>query len=198
MKKDQSKLILASASPRRRELMERLGRPFVSEASQVDESVPKEITAEETAEYLSKIKAWDVFNRHRGESLTVIGSDTIVIENGIIYGKPHTKEQAFNMLKALSGRTHEVRTGVTIINGIGGDKNPKHISFTNTAEVEFHELTDDEIRAYIETGEPMDKAGAYGIQGQGALFIKKIDGDYYTIMGFPISQIYREMRENDF
>lgn len=190
-------LILASASPRRRELMGRLGRPFVSETSHVEEIVPENVRPEDTAQYLSGIKAEDIFNTHKGEDVTVIGSDTIVILDGKIYGKPHSEEQAFQMLRELSGRIHEVRTGVTVIKGIGGEKIEKRISFTNAARVEFFELTDDEIKAYIETGDPMDKAGAYGVQGQGALFIKRIDGDYYTIMGFPISQIYREMREND-
>ena len=101
------------------------------------------------------------------------------------------------MLKELSGRVHEVLTGVTIMKGKGGETVEKCISFTNAAKVEFFELTDEEIKAYIETGDPMDKAGAYGIQGDGALFIKRIDGDYYTIMGFPISRIYREMREHE-
>ena len=192
-----AELILASASPRRRELMTRLGRAFVSEASGVEEKVPETLKPEETAQYLSKIKAEDIFNAHKGESVTVIGSDTIVMEGGRIYGKPHSKEEAFEMLKELSGRVHEVLTGVTIMKGKGGETVEKCISFTNAARVEFFELTDEEIKAYIETGDPMDKAGAYGIQGDGALFIKRIDGDYYTIMGFPISRIYREMREHE-
>ena len=189
--------ILASASPRRRELMLRLGRPFVSETSNVEEIIPEGLPAEETAQYLSGIKAEDIFMKHKDENVTVIGSDTIVIENGRIYGKPHSKKEAFDMLKELSGKTHEVRTGVTILSGIGGKEPEKRISFTNTAEVEFYELSDDEVNAYIETGEPMDKAGAYGIQGQGALFIKGIKGDYYTIMGFPISQINREVKNHN-
>ncbi len=192
-----AKLILASASPRRRELMTRLGRAFISEASGVEETVPETLKPEETAQYLSGIKAEDIFNAHKGEDVTVIGSDTIVMEDGRIYGKPHSKEEAFEMLRALSGKVHEVHTGVTIIKGTGGENIEKNISFTNVARVEFFELTDEEIRAYIETGDSMDKAGAYGIQGDGALFIKRIDGDYYTIMGFPISRICREMREHE-
>lgn len=189
--------ILASASPRRRELMSRLGRPFVSETSHVEEIVPEGLPAADTAQYLSGIKAEDIFMRHKGEDITVIGSDTIVIENGRIYGKPHSVREAFDMLKDLSGKIHEVRTGVTILSGKGGEAPSKRISFTNAARVEFYDLTDEEIMAYIETGEPMDKAGAYGIQGQGALFIKGIEGDYYTIMGFPISQINRELKKNE-
>ena len=185
---EDGRLILASASPRRRELMEKLGAGFTVEVSEADESIPDDVQTEKTAEYLSGIKAEAVYNKHRNEGKIIIGSDTIVVCDGEIFGKPADKDMARSMLKKLSGNTHEVLTGVTIIS------DTRRISFTNTAKVVFNPMTDDEINGYIETGEPMDKAGAYGIQGIGGLFVKGIAGDYYTVMGFPISQIYNELK----
>ena len=192
-KEVKEKLILASASPRRRELMDKLGKPFISETSEAKETVPADILPEDTAEYLSGLKAAEVFSRHPGENVTVIGSDTIVLMDGVIYGKPKDEDDAYRMLRALSGRTHEVRTGVTIL---WRGQREGSIRFTSVTKVIFYELTDEEIRKYIAGGEPMDKAGAYGIQGQGALLVKEIQGDYYTVMGFPIGEIYRRMKEH--
>ena len=191
-------LILASASPRRRELMERLARPYRSEVSQAEERVPEGITAGETAEYLSRLKAEDIFRRHGEDNVAVIGSDTVVIHNGHIFGKPADEEDAFRMLKELSGDVHEVRTGVTILWRKQGPEGPLtgSESFTSVTRVRFYELSDEEIRAYIATGEPMDKAGAYGIQEEGALLVESIEGDYYTVMGFPIALIYRRLKAN--
>lgn len=187
----EEKLILASASPRRRELMEKLRVPFLCEPAAGEESVPEGTTAERTAELLSKGKAREVYGRHAGEDVTVIGSDTVVILSGQIMGKPADREDAFRMLRSLSGKTHVVSTGVTIL-GKNGEE-----SFTSETEVTFYELTDEEIRSYIDTGEPMDKAGAYGIQGYGALLVKEIRGDYFTVMGFPIAEVYRRLHEKD-
>jgi len=184
------KLILASKSPRRRELMEKLQIPFACEPSDVEENVPAEITVEKTAEFLSKIKAEDVYLHHKGEGITVIGSDTIVVLDGEIYGKPKDRADAFNMLRNLSGKTHFVLTGVTLVSDL------KEESFTVATEVEFYDLTDGQIENYLDTGEPFDKAGAYGIQGYGALLVKKINGDYYTVMGFPIAEISRRIDQN--
>ncbi len=189
-------LILASASPRRRELMQRLQRPFLSEVWDAPESVPPEISPGDTAEYLSGIKAAGIFQRHTEEDLIVIGSDTIVLLDGVIFGKPKDAEDAKRMLRALSGRTHEVRTGVTILwRKPAGDVREGCIHFTSSTGVSFYELDDTEIDAYVESGEPMDKAGAYGIQEEGALLVKGIEGDYYTVMGFPIGEIYRRLKE---
>lgn len=182
-----AKLILASKSPRRRELMEKLQIPFACEPSDVEENVPAELTVEETAEYLSGIKAADVYLRHKGEGKTVIGSDTVVVLDGVIYGKPADRTDAFRMLRELSGRVHRVLTGVTLLS----DAKTEH--FTVATEVEFYDLTDAQIVRYLDTGEPFDKAGAYGIQGYGALLVKRINGDYYTVMGFPIGEIARRI-----
>lgn len=190
-------LILASASPRRRELMQRLLRPFVTEVSDAAETVPPEIAPADTAEYLSGIKAKEIFGKHPDEEVVVIGSDTIVLLDGVIFGKPKDTEDARRMLRALSGRTHEVRTGVTILWRKYHDGKPEEgsLHFTSSTGVSFYELEDSEIDAYIATGEPMDKAGAYGIQEEGALLVEKINGDYYTVMGFPIAEVNRRLRK---
>ena len=185
----EERLILASASPRRRELMEKLQIPFTCEVSRVEETVPQGVTAEQTAEYLSGIKAGAVYEGHTGEGKTVIGSDTVVVLDGKIYGKPADADDAFRMLRELSGKTHRVLTGVTLLSDEGKE------SFTTATEVEFYDLSDEEIRSYLETGEPFDKAGAYGIQGYGALLVKRISGDYYTVMGFPIAEIARRLKK---
>ena len=189
-------VILASASPRRRELMQRLGRPFVSETSQAQEIVPPEISVSKTAEYLSGLKAHEIFQKHDENDLLVIGSDTIVVCDGKIFGKPADEEDAFRMLRYLSGKSHEVLTGVTFLWRRPGGKEGC-LSFTSETKVIFYDLSDEEIRAYIATGEPMDKAGAYGIQDDGALLIRGIEGDYYTVMGFPIGEINRRLKEHE-
>lgn len=192
-------LILASASPRRRELMQKLLRPFISEVSRAKEYVPAEISAGDTAEYLSGIKAEEIFRHHTEEELVVIGSDTIVLSDGVIYGKPKDEADAKRMLESLSGKTHEVRTGVTILwrkkNGSAPEEG--RLSFTSVTEVTFYKLSEAEIDAYVATGEPMDKAGAYGIQDEGALLVKSINGDYYTVVGFPIGEVNRRLKEHE-
>lgn len=194
------KLILASASPRRRELMEKLGVAFEVETSASEECVPKDLSVFQTAEYLSGVKAEDVFLRHKGESITVIGSDTVVILEGEIFGKPKDREDAYRMLKRLSGRSHIVSTGVTILSGTPGQEPVSRISFTSEAKVKFYDLTEEEIREYLTNDEYADKAGAYGIQGLGALFVERVEGDYYTVVGFPLAAaarlLKREIQEN--
>jgi len=186
----QEKLILASKSPRRRELMEKLQIPFACEPSDVEENIPADLPVEKTAEYLSEIKAEDVYLRHKGEGKAVIGSDTVVVLDNVIYGKPADREDAFRMLRNLSGKTHQVLTGVTL------RSDSKKESFTVSTDVEFYELSDEQIMRYLDTGEPFDKAGAYGIQGYGALLVKRISGDYYSVMGFPIAEIARRIGQN--
>ena len=194
------KLILASASPRRRELMEKLGVAFEVETSASEECVPRDLSVFQTAEYLSGVKAEDVFLRHKGESITVIGSDTVVILEGDIFGKPKDREDAYRMLKRLSGRSHIVSTGVTILSGTPGQEPVSRISFTSEAKVKFYDLTEEEIREYLTNDEYADKAGAYGIQGLGALFVERVEGDYYTVVGFPLAAaarlLKREIQEN--
>ena len=180
-------IILASKSPRRNQLMKMVGLEFECIPSDAEEVIPEGLGSEKIAEYLSSLKAEDVFSSHpKG---TVIGSDTVVYIDGEILGKPKDKNEAFEMLKKLSGRRHTVFTGVTIINARGKR------SFTSATDVYFYPLSDKEIWDYIETGEPMDKAGAYGIQGIGAVLIEKISGDYFTVMGFPVAMVVRNLRE---
>lgn len=189
-------LVLASASDRRRKLMERLNRPFVSEVSHADESIPHGMPAEDVPEYLARIKAKYIFEAHKGQKVTSIGCDTIVLLDGKILGKPHSREEAFNMLSSLSGKTHEVRTGVCVMSSDPGKYDFKSFSFTSSSKVEFYPLSPEEIWDYINTGEPFDKAGAYGIQGQGALLVKKIDGDFYTVVGLPVAKLERMLKAN--
>lgn len=150
----------------------------------------------ETAERLSRIKAFDIFERLRGgeePSLLVIGADTIVAYNGQIMGKPHSAEEAVSMLTKLQGAVHRVYTGVTLCSRKAGTDTIR--TFHECTKVTFYPLEEEEIRAYVETGEPMDKAGAYGIQGKGALFVQRIEGDYNNVVGLPVARLYREIRK---
>ncbi len=187
LKLENKKLILASGSPRRRELIEKLKLPFEVEVSDVDESIPAEVATESAAEYLSGVKAEAVYELHKDQDVIVVGADTIVVYDGEIYGKPKDEADAYRMLSNLSGNTHLVITGVTVIVGNAGRRQKQ--SFSNVTRVTFYELSDEEIRAYIATGEPSDKAGAYGIQEQGALLVKHIEGDFYSVMGLPIAEL---------
>lgn len=181
-------LILASNSPRRRELMQKLSRPFYVDPAAGEERLPEHIATADAAEYLAMQKAREVYELHQKEELiTVVGSDTVVLLDGEIFGKPKDEADAKRMLRALSGRTHEVRTGVCVMDRSGCK------SFTSVSEVSFYELSDEDIDYYVSTGEPMDKAGAYGIQDEGALLISSIKGDYYTIMGLPVAELNRKL-----
>ncbi len=151
----------------------------------IDETVPTDIPIKDTAQYLAEKKAEHIAAL-RPESL-VIGSDTVVIIDGVILGKPADEADAERMLKMLSGRTHSVVTGVCIIYG------DKRKSFSEETRVTFLPLSDKEIRGYIATGDPMDKAGAYGIQGDGCVLIKGIEGDFFTVMGLPAARLRREL-----
>ena len=178
-----SRLILASKSPRRKELMQKFAAEFSCEPARGEEIIPAGTPVTDTARVLSAQKAKEVYDRHKGEDVTVIGSDTVVVCDGKIYGKPKDEEDAKRMLRELSGKTHQVLTGVTILS------KDLEESFTSATDVTFFPLSDAQIDAYVATGEPMDKAGAYGIQGRGALLVKKINGDYYTVVGFPVGEI---------
>lgn len=182
-------LILASKSPRRKELLSFITEDFAIKVSDADETLRPGMSPEEAVEYLSEIKGTAVARENNRD--TVISSDTIVVLDNMILGKPHSREEAYSMLTALSGRTHEVYTGVCII------APDKKISFACRTEVTFYPLTDEEIEKYIETGEPFDKAGAYGIQGKGALLIEGIKGDYYNVMGLPVARLQRALKENN-
>ena len=176
-------IILASQSPRRKELLGRMGiRDFETISPNVDESVFHGLPPEELVRRLSAEKAAAVAGR-AGEDAIVIAADTVVALEGAVLGKPADELDAFKMLSALSGVRHQVYTGVTVCRG--GEKQTAH----EVTDVTFRELSEGEIEDYIATGEPMDKAGAYGIQGYGALLIQGISGDYYNVMGLPVCRL---------
>lgn len=181
------KIILASASPRRKELMELAGYDFEVICADIVEVVPEEAMPQEVVMSLALQKAQAVAAEHK--EAVVIGSDTVVALDGKILGKPHSEQEACEMLRSLSGRTHKVFTGVAIVYG-GKVKN-----FFDETDVEFYSLGDDEIKKYVATGEPTDKAGAYGIQGKGSVLVKRINGDFFSVMGLPIAKLYREMSD---
>lgn len=181
------KIILASASPRRRELMTLAGIPFEARPVDADETIICCTPPEGAVMMLATRKAQLAAEQFPDD--LIIGADTVVAVGKHIYGKPATKEEAFETLSALSGKTHQVFTGVCIYTK-SGERN----AFCTRTDVSFFPLSEDEIRAYIATGEPMDKAGAYGIQGKGALLVEKINGDYYNVVGLPISRLIRELK----
>ena len=187
------RLILASASPRRTELLNLAGlthEVIVSGASEdVSEKDPRILV-----EKLSRKKAMDVCRRLIMErDFAVIGADTVVALDGEILGKPQDERDAERMLRMLSGRMHHVCTGVTLHGKIGREERVR--TFSEESRVYVASLTEEEIHSYIATGEPMDKAGAYGIQGAFCRYVTHIEGDYYNIVGLPVSRVYRELKE---
>ena len=178
-------IILASASPRRKELLALAGYEYDVVVSQCEEILPYGITPEKAVEELARQKAEDVFARNT--DALVIAADTVVALGNTILGKPKNEEDAFGMLSSLSGRRHTVYTGVCLM------KNGKADIFHVATEVEFYPLTEDEIRRYIASGEPMDKAGAYGIQGKGFVLVKGIHGDYFNVVGLPLAETVRHL-----
>lgn len=183
-------LVLASTSPRRKELLQKLNIPFITFSPNVNESINLDLSPQDIVMTLSLRKANSALNTYPNS--VIIGSDTIVVSGGKVLGKPDNEEDAKQMLKQLSGQVHSVYTGVTIID------RTECISFFEKADVEFWTLEDTEIEQYVESGEPLDKAGAYGIQGIGALLVKSIQGDYYSIVGLPISRLARSLRRKGF
>lgn len=182
------KLILASGSPRRAELLEKMGLTFQVEPSNTDEILEPGLTPQQEVVHLSLGKAKAVAAGH-SEPAVVLSADTVVELDGKILGKPHSQTEAAEMLRALSGRSHRVLTGVTVM---GPEGTMTHCEET---EVYFRALTEEEIQWYVGTGEPMDKAGAYGIQGCAAMFIEKIHGDYYNVMGLPVCRVGLMLRQ---
>lgn len=180
-------LILASASPRRKELLNKITDDFLCIPADIDETVPENEKAENAPEYLSLKKAECVAESYPDS--IVLGSDTGVFCDGVMLGKPCDRDDAVRMLKMLSGRTHSVITGCALVKG------DKKVSFSCETKVTFYELSDMEIENYVSTGECDDKAGAYGIQGKGALLIKEIKGDYFNVVGLPVAMLYRELTD---
>ncbi|MCL5019448.1 MAG: Maf family protein [Patescibacteria group bacterium] len=182
------KIILASSSPRRKQVLEQVGLNFTVEVSDYEEKPISGVKPHEFVETLSFGKAKAVAKNH--EDAIIIGADTIVVLNNQILGKPKTKEDARGMLKKLSGNTHSVFTGFTIID----TKNNKTITNHVETKIRFRNLSGKEISKYVETEEPMDKAGAYGVQDRGALFVEYIEGDYSSVMGLPILKIFEVLK----
>ena len=180
------RLILASGSPRRKELLGLLGFPFTVCPADIDETMdPAQAPFDEVAR-LSRQKALAV---PREKDDLVVAADTIVVCEGKVLGKPHSAEEARKMLTLLSGRDHQVMTGCTVLRRSLGE------TFTEVTDLHFRHLSPKEIDRYIATGEPMDKAGAYGIQGGAALFCERMVGDYYNVMGLPVCRLGQALRE---
>lgn len=184
------KIVLASKSPRRRELLSEFVSDFDIIADDAEEITEDGITPEETVRNLAMQKARNVAKK-ADESALVIGADTVVFIDGKILGKPANKEEALEMLHMLSGRDHHVCTGLAIIDN---ESKKSYCGFERTA-VHFRHLEDEEIERYIATGEPMDKAGAYGIQNIGALFVEGIKGDYFNVVGLPLCKLGQVLKE---
>lgn len=181
-------IILASGSPRRKELLSLITEDFKIIPADIDETADKNIELMKQPQYLAEKKARYIFeNGHKND--IVIGSDTGVFIDGKMLGKPGNAENAMQMLEELSGRKHKVITGCSIIS------KDKCVSFSEETIVEFYKLSNKEIDEYIATNEPMDKAGAYGIQGKGATLVKKIEGDYYNVVGLPVGALKRKLEE---
>ena len=189
------KIILASASPRRRELLGQIGIGFEVRISNVEERVT---TVEPAAvvEELSRQKAEAVYASLEAdlEDVLVVGADTVVALEGQILGKPSDPEQAAEMLRRLAGNIHGVYTGVTLLYRSGSGMVQRRV-FHESTKVEFFPMTEEEIRRYVQSGECMDKAGAYGIQGLFARYVKKIEGDYNNVVGLPVGRLYQEAKE---
>lgn len=177
-------LILASASPRRKALLSLLGIPFTVRAADIDETMDPEKPPFDEVARVSRLKALAV---RREEEDVVIAADTIVVCQGKVLGKPHSEAEAASMLRLLSGRDHQVMTGCTILFGNRAE------TFTEVTSLHFRPLSEKEIQKYVQSGEPMDKAGSYGIQGGAALFCEKLEGDYYNVMGLPVCRLYETL-----
>ena len=182
-----NRIILASKSPRRKQLMDLLELPYEIIVADIDETINQDKDLRKEIERLSFLKALKVYNDNK--DAVVIGADTIVVVNDKVLGKPKDEKMAKEMLSQLQNNKHTVITGVSIISSKMSE------TFSNVSEVYFNPMSEEVILNYIKTKEPMDKAGAYAIQGIGAKFINRINGDYYSIMGFPISEIYNRIQK---
>lgn len=182
--------ILASASPRRRELLIQAGFEFEVIPSSIEEKITKTVPSEIVMELAAR-KAEDVFRRHGEKDCCVIGADTIVVYRGEILGKPSDKAEAYDMLSMLADRTHQVYTGVSLVFSRNGQVRTR--TFYESTNVTFCPVSREDLHAYVETGDPLDKAGAYGIQGPFAIHVKCISGDYNNVVGLPVCRLYQEL-----
>ena len=189
-------IILASGSPRRRELLTLIGVPFKVIKSDAPEIITKTDPGEIVME-LSMQKALDVYNKITEGSPIVLGADTIVCLDGKVLGKPADREDAKRMIRALQGKAHSVFTGVTLLGNINnaGENGIKKETFFRETKVMVHSMSDEEIEGYLDTGEPYDKAGAYGIQGAFAAYVDGIEGDYTNVVGLPVSAVYQALKK---
>ena len=183
------KLILASASPRRRELLTQVGVSFVIEVSDVEEVLDDTLSPELQVQSLALQKAQAVATQHKDG--LVLGADTVVVDAGSLLGKPQNTEEAAEMLRSLSGKWHQVMTAVALVDANDTKHEWTSVEITN---VKFRDLTEDDIAAYVATGESMDKAGAYGIQGYGALLVERIEGCYNNVVGLPLQLVAKGLR----
>ncbi len=183
-------VVLASASPRRQELLRQVGIPFVVDPSDAPETIQPEWSVSEIAQRLAERKAFDVAARHP-EADVVIGADTVVVLGESVLGKPVDAADAKRMLAQLSGQTHQVYTGYALV----APKRSRDLSGAECTQVRFRVLEDEEIARYVVSKEPMDKAGAYAIQGLASLFVERIEGDYFNIVGLPIMQVNLALRQ---
>ena len=179
-------IILASQSPRRKELLGLFHIPFAVRVADIDEAIDPAKAPFDEVGRVSRLKALAV---EREAEDVVIAADTIVVCQGKTLGKPHDEAEAVKMLRLLSGRDHQVMTGMTVCRG------DRIKTVTEVTDIHFRELSDGEIRAYVASGEPMDKAGSYGIQGGAALFAEKMVGDYYNVMGLPVCRLWQLLKE---
>ncbi|MCR4589215.1 MAG: Maf family protein [Lachnospiraceae bacterium] len=190
-------LVLASASPRRRELLKKADIPFTVMPADIEEvSVAGEPAdmAEEISSYKAEYVAEKLIREKKQDSFVILSADTIVTVDGKVLGKPKDEEDAFNVLKTLQGREHEVYTGVTIAVKHPG-KNVHYKQFHEKTRVKIYPVSDEQIRDYISTGEPLDKAGSYAIQGSFAKYIKSIKGDYSNVVGLPVGRVFKELKQ---
>lgn len=187
------KIILASASPRRRELLAQAGYEFEIQVSHKEEIYISE-TPDEIVKELALLKAKDIAEQNDAKNLLVIGADTVVAHKGAILGKPKSKEDAFEMIKGFQGDKHQVYTGVAILD-YDVDGNETIVNHAVKTDVYVNPMTDEEIWSYIESDNVMDKAGSYGIQSGFAVYIEKIEGDYFNVVGLPISYIYEQLKQ---
>ena len=182
-------LILASPSPRRKELLEKIGLPFTVQPAKGEERITQKSPAAVVME-LSRQKAEEIAAAQTGDCI-IIGADTVVARGDKIMGKPKDAADAKQMLRSIADDCHQVYTGVTLIRT---GAHPQSVTFQEKTDVFLYPISDAELDAYIASGDPMDKAGAYGIQGDFAIYVKRIAGDYYNVVGLPIGRVYQELK----
>ena len=187
------RVILASASPRRLDLLRQVGIEPEIEPSHVEEVITSTVPDQVVME-LSRQKAEDIAALHTGEDAIVIGADTVVAYDGKILGKPKDEADAIRMIRSFQGKVHQVYTGVTVL--IKKNGKWEDISFSESTDVSFYPVSDEEIRTYIASGEPMDKAGSYGIQGGFGIYVKEIRGEYTNVVGLPVGRLFYEMKKH--